>query len=370
MLGSQWRYVLDMMPADLERSAAAKLALVRHREICEAGDLLRLALAYGLCDYSLRQTAAWATLAGIGQLSDVGVMKRVQGAADWLAHLVMQWLLARGLTTAVPPLQVRIVDATVICEPGSKGTDWRLHLGLDLAHQRIVGAELTGPKGGETLSRHHCSPGEILLGDRGYAHHAGVAHTLQAAAHAVVRINWHNFPLETPAGAPLDLVACLELLGADEIGDWSVQFRHEGQVYSMRLIALRKSLAAAEKEQHDIRHEARRTKRQADSRSLRAAHFTYLLTDLPPARLSAADALELYRLRWQIEIAFKRLKSLLHLDHLRAKNEKLAATYLYAKLLGALIIDELYHQAESFFPWGYSLFGAALEPVADVAAAA
>jgi hypothetical protein len=358
-----------MMPADLERSAVAKLALVRRREICEAGDLLRLALAYALCDYSLRRTAMWAALAGVGDMSDVSVMKRLQGAADWLGYLVMQWLLTRGLTTAVPPVSVRIVDATVVCEPGSKGTDWRLHLGLDLAQQRITSAELTGPEGGETLLRHDLSPGEIVLGDRGYAHHAGVAHTLQSQAHVVVRINWHNFPLETRAGESLDVVQCLELIAADEIGDWPVQFRHDGPVYPMRLIAIRKSQAAAEKEQADIRHEARRKKREADSRSLRAAQFTYVLTDLPAERLSAADALELYRLRWQIEIAFKRLKSLLHLDHLRAKNEKLAATYLYAKLLGALIIDELYHQAESFFPWGYSLLGAAPEPMADVAVA-
>ena len=356
-----------MMPADLEQTAVARLAIVRRREICEAGDLLRMALAYALCDYSLRRTAMWAALTGIGQLSDVSVMKRLQGASDWLGYLVMQWLLTHGLTTAVPPVPVRIVDATVVCEPGSKGTDWRLHLGLDLAHQRISSVELTGAEGGETLLRHDLSPGEIVLGDRGYAHHAGVAHTLQSGAHVVVRINWHNFPLETRAGAPLDLVPCLELIGADEIGDWPVQFRHEGRVFPMRLIAIRKSQAAAEKEQVDIRREARRKKHQADPRSLRAAHFTYVLTDLPAERLSAADALELYRLRWQIEIAFKRLKSVLHLDHLRAKSEKLAAAYLYAKLLGALIIDELYHQAESFFPWGYALFGAAPEPMADVA---
>ena len=136
---------------------------------------------------------------------------------------------------------------------------------------------------------------------------------------------------------------------------------------TLRLIALRKSAAATEVEQARVRHEARAKHHQVDARSLQAAQFIYLLTDLSAARLEAAQALELYRLRWQIEIAFKRLKGLLHLDHLRAKDPRLAATDLYAKLLGALLLDELYRQAEAFFPWGFALFGPAAQPLAALA---
>ena len=363
----EWQYVLNMMPPDLEDSAVAKLALQRRREVSSAADLLRLALAYGLCDFSLRQTAAWAQVVGLGRLSDVAVLKRLQGAGEWLAHLIVRWLQGRGLTTSVPPVSVRIVDATVICEPGSQGTDWRVHLGLDLAQQRITTVELTGPEGGETFLRHTVGPEQIVLGDRGYAQRAGVAHLLQQKGHLVVRLNWQNFPLESQDGAPLDLLTCLETLSAGEIGDWRVQFRDGERVYPVRLIALRKSQAAAEKEQRHIRREAKRKKRRPDPRSLRAAHFLYLITDLPATVLPADEALELYRLRWQIEVAFKRLKGLLHLDHLRAKDPELAATYLYAKILGALILDELCHRALAFFPWGYSLLPQAAQPLAPAA---
>lgn len=364
IVGSDWQCVLKLMPSDLERTALAKLALRRRREIWDAGDLLRMALAYGLCDYSLRQTAAWASLVGIGDLSDVAVMKRLQNASEWLGHLTMRWLEDHAPNAKLPPVSVQIVDATVVCGPGSKGTDWRVHLELDLAQQRISGFEVTGPETGETLLRHQVAADQIVLGDRGYGHRAGIAHVLNRDAHVVVRINWQNFPLETRSGEPVDLVTCLELLGTGEIGDWPVQFNHDGELYPVRLVAVRKSQAASEKEQERIAADARSKKRQVDPRSLRAAHFTYVVTDLPADRLSATEALELYRLRWQIEIAFKRLKGLLHLDHLRAKSAKLAAAYLYAKMLGALIIDELYYQAEAFFPWGYPLLGQAPEPVA------
>ncbi len=367
LLENEWQYVLNMMPPDLEESAAAKLALRRRREIGSASDLLRLALAYGVCDMSLRQTAAWAELIGLGRLSDVAVLKRLKGASEWLGHLILRWLQQRGLTTRVPPVPVRIVDASVICRPGSTGTDWRLHLGLDLASQRISTVELTGPEGGETLLRHPIEPGQIILGDRGYAQRGGAASVLDAGGHLVLRISWQSFPLQGRAGGPLDLVTCAEILKPGEIGDWEVQFEHQEQLYPIRLVALRKSQAAAEKEQQRIRKAASRKKRRIDKRSLRAANFVYILTDLPKQQLPTAEALELYRLRWQIEITFKRLKGILHLDHLRAKDPDLARSYLYAKILGALIVDEMCNEALSFFPWGYPLFPRAVEHLASPA---
>jgi hypothetical protein len=370
LIEADWLHVLDLMPADLEQSAVAMLALRRKREIDSAASLLRLALCYGLCDLSLRQTAAQASLIGLGEMSDVAVMKRLGNAADWLGHLVMQFLQERGLTRDVPALEVRIVDATVLCQPGSKGTDWRLHLGLDLRQLCISSLELTGPDGGESLRRHLAAPGQVLLADRGYAHRDGLASILDQGAHAVVRINWQNFPLQTPAGKPLDLVGCAEALAAGEIGDWEVQFRAQDTVYPVRLLVLRKSQAAAEKACQEIRHEATRKGRQPDPRSLRAAHFIYLVVTLPRAQLPAAQGLELYRLRWQIEIAFKRLKSLLHLDHLRAKHPALARAYIFAKILGALIIEELSRSSLAFFPWGYRLFPTSRLSLAVAAATA
>ena len=215
--------------------------------------------------------------------------------------------------------------------------------------------ELTGAEGGESLLRHTVAPGQIVLADRGYAHREGVAHVLTAGGHVVLRIGTQNFPLETRSQERLDLPTCLEVLSVGEVGDWPVQFRTAERVWPMRLMALRKTQVAAEQEQKRLRHEARRKGRQPDGRSLRAAHFVMVLSDLPASELPTLQGLELYRLRWQVEIYFKRLKSLLHLDHLRAKQPRLARTYLYAKLLGALIVDELCQQALTFSPWGYPL---------------
>ena len=366
---SEWQYVVSLLPKDLEARATQKLAIQRRRNIASAEELLRLVLAYSACDFSLRQLAAWAKVTGLAELSDVAAMKRLQAASEWLGDLVMAWLRDRGLASHLPPLTVRVVDASVVLAPGGTGTDWRVHARLDLAAQRLAGLEVTGPEGGETFDRHTFSPGEVVLADRGYAHREAVAGAIDGGAHVVVRGNWQSFPLETRSGAPLDIVACLETLAAAEMGDWAVQFRAHGTVYPVRLIALKKTHAATVREHKRIRSQAHRKQRRPDPRSLRAAHYVYVITDLPPDVLPTAEALEIYRLRWQIEIAFKRLKSILKLDRLRAHEPRLAKTYLFGKLLTALILDELCASAVSFFPWGYPIFpGATLSlALADTA---
>lgn len=368
LVDEEWRFVEALLPADLEASAVEKLAIRRKREISSATDLLRVVLAYAVCDFSLRQTAAWADVVGLGHLSDVAVLKRLRNAADWLGHLVMRCLHERGLSASTSVSVVRLIDATVVSKPGSTGTDWRLHVGLDLAKERIRSAEITGVEGGETFRRLSVEPGEIVVGDRGYSRAPGIASVLDRQGHVVVRLAPHLLPLRTAAGDVVDTHAVLATLGEAEVGDWALTFQNGASTYPLRLIAIRKSSAAAERERARIRHEASRKGRKVNPRSLAQAQFIAVVTDLSPDQLPASEALELYRLRWQVEIAFKRLKSLLDLDRLRAKDPALARCYLYAKLLAAILIDDLCDRLPALSPWGYPLLPASRQPLAIAAA--
>lgn len=368
--GNEWEYVANMMPVDLEQSAYEHEALLRRRGVKSAEDLLRLGLCYSLRDWSLRQTALWAKMAGIADISDVALMKRLHGMDDWLGHIILRWLEDRGLAAPDRDEVVHIVDGTSISGPASKGTDYRVHMGIDLARQRIISVDITSGDEGESLQRYEFCKGDIVVADRGYASRPDVAEVLDNSGHIVLRVNWQNFPLQTRSGADLDTLDCLELLcDVGQIGDWPVQLQTDAGTYDVRLIAIRKSQMAAEKEQKRLRKIASSKGRTVNPKALRAAHFTYIITDIPKSTLPAAEALELYRMRWQIELRFKRLKSILNLENLRAQKPQMARTYLYAKMLGALIIDENIQAAKSFFPWGYPILGKSLESVADHARA-
>lgn len=358
-----WLHVLSLLPGDLEESCRSKLAVERFREVRSAADLLRLYLAYGVCDMSLRQAAIWAAAIGVGQMSNVAVLKRLRSGGDWLGHLIMQWLTQRGLTGHVPPLQVRVVDSSVVTTPGDQAPDYRIHVGFDLARRRITDVTLTPARTGESLQRHLRGRGEVLLADRGYGKPPQVAAALAAGAHVIVRIHYLSMPLYTAKGRRLDVVSLLETLSADEMGDWPVVLQRGARRFALRLVAVKKSRAAAAQAIAQAKRKAQKNGTiHINARSLRAARYTYVLTDLPSDTISAAHVLELYRLRWQIELAFKRIKSLLHLN-LRAKSEAIVRTYVLANILGALLVDDLCDHALSFFPWGFRLITAPDQPL-------
>ena len=80
--------------------------------------------------------------------------------------------------------------------------------------------------------------------------------------------------------------------------------------------------------------------------------YCIVLTTVPTELLTAAQILEWYRVRWQIELAFKRLKSLAGFGHLPKFDPRSSRAWLYGKLLVALLTDKMPRHAQAFSPWG------------------
>jgi hypothetical protein len=354
LLNQDWQQVLALLPADLEESARQAKALQRRREIRTAADLLRLVLLYSLCDLSLRLTALWATLLGLGCSSHVAIRERLQKARPWIGQLLATSLLGLHLFTSPPAVRLRLVDATSISLPGSSGTDWRVHLGFDLGAWSLDTVEITDVHGGEALTRFTPQAGEILLADRGYAQSPGVAATLAAGGGLVLRFGWRSLALRDAAGQPFDLLAWLQQVPPTGPAQCPIGVHVQGQTYPVRLIACRLSLQATEAARRRIRQRARRKGQMPQRETFEAAGFLFVLTNLPAADWPAAAVLDLYRVRWQVELAIKRLKSIWQLDQVRAQDPQLVQTYLLGKLLGALLGEALTHGVRVRQPewWG------------------
>src|SRR4029078_13589907 len=192
---------------DVEKTLRDLGGLKRRRRIGDAQTLLRLALTYCLSGWALRTTAAWAQAQELAQLSDVALLQRVRKGAPCFEFLLRSKLAERidGLKAQPGARRLRVVDATTSSVLGSQGTDFRIHVGFDLGTQQMDHIEITGPEGGETLARHPFSPGDLVLGDRGYAHRRGLGAVVEAKADFLVRINWQNLPLEDARHHQIDL---------------------------------------------------------------------------------------------------------------------------------------------------------------------
>lgn len=364
VLEYQWPYLLSFFPPPeaLEVSAREFGAIRRKRAVDSAESLLRLALAYGFCSLSLRQTAAWAEALGVASLSNVALLKRLRHAASWLGYLLAVKLAERA---SLPPLanarslRLRLVDATTISHPGSNGTDWRVHLSFNLHKLAIDDIELTDRSGGETLTRFRFAAGDLVLADRGYSHRRGLYAVHKAGGHLIVRLNWQNLPMQLPTGERLDVFSVLRSLpdAAEQAVDaQTVADRRLGvPAIAVRFVALRKTEMAAEASRKKLLADAGRKGHSVDPRALEAAGYIFVVTTTSADQLSAKEVLDLYRFRWQIELAFKRMKGLLELGALPTKDPDLARTTVRSKLLAALLLEDFTQGFLSISPWGYPL---------------
>lgn len=355
----EWPQLLSLLPADLEETAKECGALVRKRGVPSAAALLRLAFAYAYTGLSLRGTALWAAAAGVAKLTDVALCNRLRRAAPWCGRLLAQQLAKQAALRSelLPSIgSVRVVDATTVSRLGSQGTDFRVHLQFDLGTLTTTDVILTDASGGESLKQCRLQPGEIVVGDRGYAHRQGIAAAAAVGVGVIIRLNWQNVPLQRREGTPFDLLAHLRRLAPGEIGEWEVRTapaKDGTPAVPGRLIAVRKSAQAAEISRRKLLAAARKKGKTPDARTLEAADYIFVFTTVPAAQLAAPGVLEVYRFRWQIELAFKRLKGLLALDEMAAKDPALCRTFLCIKLLGALLVEQLSHRWVDFSPWGY-----------------
>lgn len=351
-----WSRIVDRLggTAALAASALAHGAFQRPRGVRSASDLLRLCLMYGPGGHSLRGLSTLSSSCGVASVSDVALLKRIRGSADWLEALCRTALAdaARGFDASLDGRVIRIVDGSRLQGPG--GQAWRLHLCYDPAGGRLVEAVITTLGQGERLDRHAVRPGEIRLADRGFPQPDGLKNVLAAGAEVLVRLTWNSLRLSDAAGQPLDWLALFAQASEAGALDLPVRLLKAHARFTpleLRLLVIRKPPEAAAQARAKASRASRKNQhRRTDPRTLAGAEHLVLITslqaqDFPIERLAA-----LYRLRWQIELAFKRLKSILHIDRLPARDDALARAWLQAHLLFALLVDDATAELADFPP--------------------
>ena len=117
-----------------------------------------------------------------------------------------------------------------------------------------------------------------------------------------------------------------------------------------RVCAIRKTEEAIRLAPDGIRKDAARKGRQVHPRTLEFACYVIVFTTFPDAGFPGAEVQEWYRLRWQVELVFKRFKSLAGLGHLPMRDDDSAKAWRCGKLLTALPVEKLIGHAVAVSP--------------------
>ena len=328
----------DLPPETVERAREFK-AFTRARKIKTPQQLLRVVLLYCGLDQSLREVAGTMTLL-VQRITDTSVAERLAACRPWVKALLPTMLGQRELGNLPPDRRFLVIDGSTVQSPGAKGIDYRLHLGMDLVTWAFTDVRISDAKTGESLRHFALGAGDVAIADRGYCQPQAVVETLATGAEVVLRLNPHNMPLSQADGTPVELVAALQQQAPTTVHTLTAwvgpaSHRVQGWVHAYRLSEEQANKARAVCRKRN----SKKGKTPKDS-TLWLAGWVLVWTSLPPEVLRADTLLALYRLRWHVELAIKRWKSLLDVDALRARaGSPLAELWLHGKLLYALLVE-------------------------------
>ena len=337
IFGEDWLKVSSHLPVDLEDIARETRAFVRPRQIRSGEMLLRILLSYASGNNSLEKTVAAASSRGWAKMSANALHLRLRGSEKF-AQRVFLSLLSRstGMSSRVKR-RIRIVDGTFLSAPGAKTSDFTLHVQYDPVSGHPVSMELDNGHSGESFRLHSFSPGDLVMGDRAYGKCRGIDSVLEQGADVLVRIHPQTIRLidaqsktvkltslasQVPKGASASFQLFLPIPSDGErAGGWATS-------KAIRIRPVRVIATYTDK-----------------------GEILWLLTNLSEEDLSTQDALDLYRERWQIELFFKRLKSILDLDEVPSRDPTVARPWIYLKMIAAILAlkleDEVFSPCEA-----------------------
>lgn len=332
-----WSLVSAWLPPDLDAMARAHRAFERARVVPDAATLLRLLLLYASTLHSLMTTAAWAARALGLELTGSALGYRFRQMPTFLCALTTAVLATRLRAPPCDGVALRILDATCIAGPGAVGSEWRVHVTYD-PRVGVTGVELTDEHGGEALRRARARRGDLVMGDRGYGHASDVRAARAAGWDCLVRTHLQSLAVRDTAGCALTPEALMSAADAGLV-DHDVELPQAGHpTVTARLLVVPLPREAAGRARQKAHRTALRKGQAVDATALALAGYFCALTTLDRERASVEALCTWYRVRWQVELFFKRARQLLDLGRI-AGSDALEQAQLWAQVLLAALAE-------------------------------
>jgi hypothetical protein len=211
----------------------------------------------------------------------------------------------------------------------------------------MIEMSLTDIKTGEKLANFkELGANDIVMADRAYGTIPGIEHLRRLGSGFVLRLKAKAFGIYNKNGLKIDLIKGLKGLKAGESMDLEVFYKVSGELVPVRICAMRKDRKSEREGLERLKKTNQRKRGEKAVSALQSAYNKYIIVATSIGKeVSAKQVLELYRMRWQIELAFKRLKSLFKYNEVPMKLDKTARAWFYGKLLLAIFCQALVNKA-------------------------
>lgn len=345
--------LINRMPEGYEEACKATKAIERAREIKTPRDLIKLVLLYMIGGYSQIEMSVIAGELGIAKIGDTGFLKKFAKCRDWFAWIVSK-IAPRPIIEYKPPKGLKgyvitALDASDVTEKGRAKRIFRLHYAIDLLKMCSLSYKITTQKAGETLLNYDIKKNWLILADRVYGTLTSIEHCLKSGANFILRLRYGAFKLYDKNGVEIDLLDELQGVTSEIAKDMEVYVKLPViGVTALRVCAIKIPDEKLEGVERRNKRKASKRQHSISNESLLMSQYVVVITALP-FTVTAAEIIALYRLRWQVEIYFKRLKSIIDFGNIPLKREDSIFTWLNGKLLISLMIEQMISEV-SFSP--------------------
>ena len=164
-------------------------------------------------------------------------------------------------------------------------------------------------------------------------------HCLAAGGDFIIRIKNKAFNIYDADGGKLVFTDWLRTV-SETAEELNVYIRNsEKKLVPLRICACKKTKAEIAAEKVRIKKMESKKQKKLSDETVFTHNYMFVITSLP-AEISAAEILSCYRLRWQVELVFKRLKSLLQLGSIPTKTEEAGEAWINGKILLSLLTEK------------------------------
>jgi len=337
--------LMKELPEDYEQKCYETKAIQRKRGISDPNNLMMLSLFHLLNGCSLTEVSVIAKLSKLGEVSDVAFMNRFAHCNTWFESIsgkisptgqaeynIPQWL------EGYRPLAL---DASDVSEKGRSGRIYRLHYALEFFKMKTHQYAITDNKTGETLCHFSAQENDLFIADRAYGTLRGIKHCLEARANFILRLRSGCFSVYDARDEKVDLLEAVQAVETEGFLDKRVFANGDaGEKIPLRICAMRKPPEAVERTRKRLASKSKATQVAKTQEAKLFNEYIVLVTALPE-NITSEQILQAYRLRWQVEIYFKRLKSILDFGELPKRKPESVFAWLNGKLMVALLIEKI-----------------------------
>lgn len=350
--------VADLIPLlpDGYNEKCIELGIIqRRRGIKTPADLMMLNLFHLINGCSLMEISEVGRILNIGEFSDVAFMNKFAKCTEWFQWISEQ--LSPGIVadyntpSYLESYRAIAFDASKVVEKGRSGQTYHLHYGIDIFKMCSVDYKITKEEIGEKLTNFSLIKGDLAIADRAYGTINGIEHCIENEADYIFRLRTNCFRVYDDNGEAINFLYQLNNLEPDQCKDFSGFVKTKrGNTIPVRICAKRKPEEAFEQTKKKLLRRQSKEGKKLQDITIKFNEYTILATSLPNS-ISTEDILETYRYRWQIEMFFKRLKSILDFGELPKKSEESSLAWLNGKLMVALLMELLLSKC-AFSPSG------------------